>query len=100
MIVSLYYYSITILYYKNQYTDAYSITILYYKNQYTDAYKTDDHVIKQMIRNNVKCNNSRDKLKIIIYYKNSSVSSVLTKSYQSPPPNELQKTKVPSPDAL
>jgi hypothetical protein len=67
--------------------------VLYYRNQMSTGYKTDEKVLKQIIKNNINCNNSRDKLQLSIYYKNSRTSSLVMKN--SPPaPADLKRTNV------
>ena len=69
-------------------------TNLTHQRTITDVYKTVERLIEPFMRNNVKCCNSRDKLNITIYYKTSSISSLLTKNDQSPRPNDLQKSNL------
>ena len=70
------------------------IHLVYYKNQYNASYKTDERVLRQIIRNNVRCYRPSDKLKLVVYYKSSSISSLITKNDQSPPISDLQKTNL------
>ena len=58
--------------------------LVYYKNQYNASYKTDERV----------CNRPKDKLKPIVYYKKSSISSIVTKNYQFSPIIDFQKTNL------
>ena len=67
---------------------------IYYRNQYSNAYKTDERILKQIIRNNVQCINPNHKLKLIIYYKSSLTTSLVMKNDQSPPTSDLQKTNL------
>ena len=71
-----------------------SIHQIFYRNQYTDAYKIDERVLKQIVYSNVQCINPNDKLKLMIYYKNPTVKTILTKNDQSPSPSDLQKTNL------
>ena len=67
---------------------------VFYRNQYTDAYRTDERVIRQIIRNNVRCIKPNDTLKLVIYSKNTTIKGLVSKNNQSPPPSDLQKTNV------
>ena len=42
---------------------------IYYQNQFSNSYKTDERIIKQIVKDNTKCVNESDLLKITIYYK-------------------------------
>ena len=53
--------------------------LIYYRNQYTETYKIDERVMKNKVQNNVRCNKKKDKLKFIIYYRNSTITSLITK---------------------
>ena len=48
----------------------------FHQNQMSSAYKTDEKVIKTILKNNVKCKNDDDKLKLIIFYKNMKTASL------------------------
>ena len=41
---------------------------VYYKNQFSSAYKTDERIMQDIIKNNVKCTNVDEKLKLVTYY--------------------------------
>ena len=55
---------------------------IYYRNQFSLAYKTDERILHQIINNNIECVNPEHDLKLIIYYKNSSLRSLLMKNDQ------------------
>ena len=53
--------------------------LIYYRDQYTDTYKIDERVMGNIVINNVRCNNEKDKLTFIIYYRNSTITSLIMK---------------------
>ena len=56
---------------------------VYYLNQFSAAYKTDEKLLKQIIKNNTACK-SNTKLQLIIYYKSKPVSNLIVRNNQSP----------------
>ena len=66
--------------------------VVYYHNQYSSAYKTDERVLKNIIKSNTTCIDPQDSLKVIIYYKNTYTSGLVSKNNQAPPVNQLQQT--------
>ena len=68
--------------------------IVYYQNQMSSAYKTDERVIKNIVRRNVQCTNEDDKMVVRVYYKNTKSFSLVTKNNLTPAPSSLQKTNV------
>ena len=58
------------------------------------AYKTDERIIQNIIKHNVRCNNPTDKLKLITYYHSNTITSLITKNNQGPPTPTLKKTNV------
>ena len=67
---------------------------LYYCNQMNGAYKTDERVIRDIIKSKVKCINDDDKLDLVIYYKNKKVSNLLMKNNLTQDPSPLKQTNV------
>ena len=53
---------------------------VYYRNQFSNAYKTDERVLKHIIRSNTEYKNPQEKLKLIIYYKNPTTTSLIMKN--------------------
>ena len=41
---------------------------IYYCSQFGNRYKTDERIMKNIVFNNIKCINPRDKVELIIYY--------------------------------
>ena len=60
----------------------------------TPAYKTDERVLKEIIARNVTCTNSHDKLTLIIYYKNTKVSSLIMRNNMTKDNSLLKQTNV------
>lgn len=67
---------------------------IFYKNQMSENYKTDERVLKSMIKSNVKCINPDDKIKFSIYYKNKKSAELILKNSPRANSNPLQKTNV------
>ena len=53
---------------------------LFYRNQMSDSYKIDEKILKAIIKQNTKCINENDKLKLNIYYKNEKIANLLMKN--------------------
>ena len=53
---------------------------LYYANQMNNNYKTDETVIKNIIKHNVKPKNPTDNIELIIYYKNIKTKQLVMKN--------------------
>ena len=68
--------------------------LLYYKNQLSSIYKTDERIIREIIKNNTKCIKSNDNLKLIIYYKSNLTFNLLTQNNQSPKLPQLKQTNI------
>ena len=68
--------------------------VVYYQNQFSKNYKVDERVMKDLVNTNVKCTDHRDNLKLVIYYKPSRVSALITKNNQSPPLPVLKRTNL------
>jgi hypothetical protein len=67
---------------------------LMYRNQYSTAYKTDERVIRSIIKNNINCINPDDKLKLIIYYKSHKTSNLIMKNNLCRNQDKLKSTNV------
>ena len=67
---------------------------VFFKNPYTDAYRTDERGIRQIKRNNVRWIKPNDSLKLVIYYKITTIKGLVSKNNHSPPPSDVQKTKI------
>ena len=67
---------------------------LFYCDQFKSTYRTDERVIKQIVQNNTRCNNPREKLNLKVYYASRTTSSLNCLNNQSPKFLELQRTNV------
>ena len=56
----------------------------------SNSYKIEKKIFKTIIKQNTKCTNENDKLKLNIYYKNKKIANLLMKN--NPSTEELQKT--------
>ena len=65
---------------------------LFYRNQMTSSYKIDEKVLKNIIKQNIKCTNENESIKLNIYYKNGKVSNLVMKN--SPNTTKLQRTNI------
>ena len=66
---------------------------LFYRNQMSKSYKIDEKILKTIIiKQNTKCIDENDKLKLNIYYKNKTISNLLMKN--SPKTEKLHRTSV------
>ena len=65
---------------------------LFYRNQMTSSYKIDEKVLKNIIKQNIKCTNENESIKLNIYYKNRKVSNLVMKN--SPNTTKLQRTNI------
>ena len=63
---------------------------LYYKNHMSSSYKADEKSLKKIVQNNVKPVEPTAELKLIIYYKTRSTSSLIIKNNCLPPTSPLQ----------
>ena len=55
-----------------------SIHQIFIRNQSSDAYKIDERVIKEIVYSSEHCINPNVKLELTIYYKNTTVKTLLT----------------------
>ncbi|KAF2344072.1 hypothetical protein FHG87_025172, partial [Trinorchestia longiramus] len=60
----------------------------------SSAYKTDELILKQIIKSNTKCNSDNEQLRLIIYYKSHTIASLVSKNNQSAKLSELKQTNV------
>ena len=67
---------------------------IFYKNQYHCNYKTDEKVLKTIVKNNVKCSKPNEELKIQIYYKNMKTQSLIVCNNPHKEDNKLKWTNV------
>ena len=58
---------------------------LYYHNQMHNNYKTDEKILKDILKTNVTCTDPNSKLNLIIYYKNKKASNLVMKNNSSSP---------------
>ena len=65
---------------------------LFYHNQMTSSYKIDEKVLKNIIKQNIKCTNENESIKLNIYYKNRKVSNLVMKNI--PNTTKLQRTNI------
>ena len=65
---------------------------LFYRNQMTSSYKIDEKVLKNITKQNIKCTNENESIKLNIYYKNRKVSNLVMKN--SPNRTKLQRTNI------
>ena len=56
---------------------------IFYKNQWHENYKIEERIIKNIIKTNIKCKQSNDKINIIIYYKSIKTSNLVIKNNPS-----------------
>ena len=53
---------------------------IYYKNQYSEAYKTDERILRQIVKNNTTCTKQNERIQLVIYYERNTVSNLITHS--------------------
>ena len=63
---------------------------IYYQNQFSNSYKTDERIIKQIVKDNTKCVNESDLLKITIYCKTHTINNLISKNNLSHKSNRLK----------
>ena len=49
------------------------------------SYKTDERIIKNIMANNVQCNNKFNTLNFIPYYRSNTITELITRNNQGPP---------------
>ena len=67
---------------------------LLYQNQMNDAYRTDERVLRDIINRNCDPASPDDKLKLTIFYRSPTVSSLVMKNNLSYDPSILKQTNV------
>ena len=67
---------------------------MFYKKQMHERYKIDERVIKEIVQNNTKCNDSNKKLKLIFYYKNNKTSNLVMRNNLNQPLEPLQQKNI------
>ena len=65
---------------------------LYYKSHMSSAYKTDERILKDIIKRNVKPTDPTNKIKLVIYYKSKRTSNLLLRNNSTPRPSNLQSS--------
>ena len=65
---------------------------IYYQNQFSNSYKTDERIIKQIVKDNIKCVNESDLLKMIIYCKSHTITNLISENNLSHKSNPLKQT--------
>ena len=66
----------------------------YYRNIMNNQYKIDEKIITDIIKKNIKSVNPNQKIKLLIYYKNSKTANRIIKNNTSICTNPLQKSYV------
>ena len=67
---------------------------VFYRNQFSFNYKVDERIIKEIVYNNTKCRNDSENLKLVIYYKSTTITNLVLKNNSSPPPPALKQTNL------
>ena len=57
-------------------------------------YKTDEKILRDIIRTNVICTDPINKINLIIYYRNRKANSLVMKNNSSPPPSTMQQSNL------
>ena len=78
---------------KNENEHKNKINVLY-KNQMHGNYKIEERVIKNIVRNNIKCQNNQEQLNIVFYYKNMKSSNLVIKNSPSRENDSLSESNV------
>ena len=66
--------------------------VLYYKNYMSPAHRVDERAVRDIVRDNVKCVNATDNIRLTVYYKTRKTSSLLIRN--SPNCDKLKRTNV------
>ena len=66
---------------------------IYYKNYISLSYKTDERIIRNIVRNNINITNDNDYLNLIIYYKSPKTAQLVMKNNRKNR-NKLNSTNV------
>ena len=67
---------------------------LFYKNTMSPGYRADEKALRGIINRNCKPVQTEDKIKLNIYYKNPTTSSLILKNNMSSDPSPLKQTNV------
>ena len=67
---------------------------IYYQIQFSNSYKTDERIIKQIVKDKIKCVKESDLLKITIYYKSHTINNLISKNNLSHKSNPLKQTNI------
>ena len=54
--------------------------VIYYKNHMNSQYKTDEKILKEILRKNIKCNRDDEQLRVNIYYQNRKTRQLVMKN--------------------
>ena len=67
---------------------------LYYHNQMHKNHKTDEKILKDILKTNVICTDPNNVINLIIYYKNRKTSNLVMRNNTSPPISTLQQNNL------
>ena len=67
---------------------------IYYENQCSDTYKTDERVLKTIIKRNTMCINPAERIQLVIYCKSNTVNNLVMRNNHSPPLPILKQTNL------
>ena len=67
---------------------------LFYRNFMNNKCKEDERVLKRIVKENVSLKNNRDRLKLVIYYKNMKSRNLIMRNNCAKKPREFAKTHV------
>ena len=71
-----------------------SIHTLFYRNFMNNKCKEDERVLKRIVKENVSLKDNRDRLKLVIYYKNMKSRNLIMRNNCAKKPREFAKTHV------
>ena len=67
---------------------------VYYCNQYSSAHKTDERILRQIIRNNVQCTENNHRLNLVIFYQSNTIKQLVSKNNSTPKQPDLKQSNV------
>ena len=67
---------------------------LFYRNFMSSAYKTDERILKDIVRRGVHPVDQEDKLEMVIYYRNRKINNLIMKNNQNEKTGDLGRTGV------
>ena len=67
---------------------------IFYRSHMSSSYKTDERIMKNIIRRNVRPCNAAQQLDFVIYYRSKRTSNLLLKNNMTTPPPPLQRSHV------